>query len=274
MPDKRTSVLSIAGFDPTSGAGILADAAVFRSLGIHPLCVLTSVAAQGASGVRQIRTLPRHLITRELEVIAGEFSPSAVKVGMVFSPPAVRSIAAFLERTKIPAVCDPILKSSRGDDLIQRYAVPLLESLLFPLCRLVTPNLLEAGHFLDKKVADLLDAERAAQELSRRWGTAVLLKGGHLTGQVIDVLALDGKLEKYPHPRASEGMSLRGTGCALSSAVAVGFARGLNVRKAVEFALEYVQEAIAHHYTSGSKAKVGFLDYPSKQLLGQSRRSR
>lgn len=266
MPDKRISVLSIAGFDPTAGAGILADAAVFRSLGFHPLCVLTSVAAQGAGGVRQIRTLPRHLITRELEVVTEEFSPSAVKVGMVFSPPAVRSITAFLERTKIPAVCDPILKSSGGGDLIQRYAIPLLESLLFPLCRLVTPNLYEAGHFLERKIVDPVDIEKAARELSRRWGTAVLVKGGHLTGQAVDVLVLDGKLERYPHPRASKGMTLRGTGCALSSAVAAGFARGLDIRKAVEFAVEYVQEAIARRYTSGSKAKVGFLDYPPKQL--------
>jgi hydroxymethylpyrimidine/phosphomethylpyrimidine kinase len=265
-PLQRPAILSIAGFDPTSGAGILADAAVFRALGFHPLTVLTSVAAQGGSHLRQIHNLPEEFLIRQLEIVAAEFQPVAVKIGMLYSPEAVQVVAAFVRAMIIPAVLDPVMRSTSGGDLIKPEALPLLEGLLVPVCRLVTPNLAEAGYFLDREIVTLTDAEEAAQELAWLWNTAVLLKGGHLEGDPVDVLAEGGMLEKFTYPRAAAEVNLRGTGCALSSALAAGLAKGMNLSQAVAFARDFLQEAVINHYQAAADPSLGFLDFPLRQV--------
>jgi hydroxymethylpyrimidine/phosphomethylpyrimidine kinase len=262
----RPAILSIAGFDPTSGAGILADTAVFRALGFHPLTALTSLAAQGASHLRQIHNLPEEFLIRQLEIIAAEFHPAAVKIGMLYSPEAVQVVAAFVRAMNIPAVLDPVLRATSGGDLIKSEALPLLEGMLVPVCRLVTPNLAEAGYFLDRKITTLADAEEAAQELAWLWNTAVLLKGGHLEGDPVDILAEGGTLEKFTYPRAAAEVNLRGTGCALSSALAAGLAKGMNLSQAVAFARDFLQEAVNHHYLAATDPSTGFLDFPQRPI--------
>jgi len=261
LPPHRTAILSIAGFDPTGGAGILTDAAVFRALGFHPLTVLTSVAAQGATRVAQVHALPDDLLICQLEIIAAEFKPTAVKVGMVYEPSTVEVVTAFIRALKIPAVLDPVMKSTSGGDLVKSETLPLLESLLIPVCRLVTPNLAEAGYFLDREITSVSEAREAAQELSWLWNTPVLLKGGHLSGDPVDVLAEGDSLQAFPYARVAPEVNLRGTGCALSAAIAAGLARGLELYSAVVFARDFLQKAVQDHYLAASDPATGFLDF-------------
>jgi hydroxymethylpyrimidine/phosphomethylpyrimidine kinase len=266
LSPQRPAILSIAGFDPTNGAGILADAAVFRALGFHPLTVLTSVAAQGASQVALIQPLPEEFLIRQLEIIAAEFKPVAVKVGMIYNAEAVQVVTAFLRAAKIPAVLDPVMRSTSGGDLIKPEALPLMESLLIPACKVITPNLAEAGYFLDRQIITQSEAEEAAQELAWLWGTAVLLKGGHLKDNPVDILAQNDGLDKFERPRIAGEVNLRGTGCALSSALAAGLAGKMELRKAVTFARDFLQEAVQGHYRAAENPLTGFLNYSLRPL--------
>jgi len=261
MSTRRPAILSIAGFDPTAGAGILTDAAVFRALGFHPLAVLTSVAAQGASGVAQIRSLPEEFIQRQLDVVAAEFNPAGVKIGMLYGLPAVKVVTAFLSSRKILAVLDPLIWASSGKGLIRPSALSLLARRLMPLCRVITPNLVEAEYFLQRPVGDVESCEHAARELARRWKTAVLLKGGHLPGDPVDVLVEGDRVYRFLHPRIAPGIKFRGTGCALSSALAVGIAKGKKLTEAVEFAGDFVREVLTKHYLAAADETIGFMDY-------------
>lgn len=257
--NRRSALLSIAGFDPTGGAGVIADAAVFRTLGFHPLTTLSSVAAQNSIQVEAVQPLTGEFIARELSLTASEFSICAVKIGMLYSVEAVEVVAAFLQASRLPAVLDPVMKATSGGDLADPEAIPLLESRLIPLCRIVTPNLAEAEYFLGHSVSSLEEAQQAVQELSWLWDTAVLLKGGHFSGDPVDVLAEGKEITTYPHPRIAEVMNLRGTGCALSAAVAAGFGLGFDNRGAVDFAVKFIQERIGDSYISANNEMIGFL---------------
>ncbi|MFH1862241.1 MAG: bifunctional hydroxymethylpyrimidine kinase/phosphomethylpyrimidine kinase [bacterium] len=264
MKQAKRSLLCIAGFDPTAGAGILVDSAVFRALGFHPLAVLSSVTAQGNAGVQQIKALPKTLIKRQLSILFDEFQPEAVKIGMLYSEAAARVVADFLHGKNVPVVVDPVLRASSGGFLARGSLLPMMEKRIFPKGRIITPNLAEAGHFLGWEISGLRAAERAAVELQIRWGCAVLLKGGHLSGEPVDVFAdLEG-CETFKHPRFHQGSTIRGTGCALSAAIAAGLADRLTTREAVLGGIEFVQEAIERATPDSVFAQIRFLDFPSK----------
>jgi hydroxymethylpyrimidine/phosphomethylpyrimidine kinase len=256
---RRSALLSIAGFDPTGGAGVIADAAVFRTLGFHPLTTLSSVTAQNSRQVEEVHPLTGEFIARELTLTASEFSICAVKVGMLYSVEAVEVVAAFLQASQLPAVLDPVLKASSGGDLADPAAIPFMESRLMPLCRMVTPNLAEAEYFLGHPISSLEEVEQAAQELSWLWNTAVLLKGGHFPGEPVDILAEGREITTYAHSRSAETMNLRGTGCALSAAVTAGFGMGFDNRRAVDFAVKFIQDRIRDSYISANDETIGFL---------------
>jgi len=265
MAKRKPAILTIAGFDPTGGAGISVDSAVFRSLGFHPLTVLTSVAAQGASRVAQIQGLSGDFIRRELEIVSQEFQPRAVKIGMLYGEPAVLACADFIEKHGLSAVLDPLIWASSGRSLLRASAMRSLSQRLIPMCRLITPNLQEARYFLRMPILNLSEAAQAARWLARRWETWVLLKGGHLPGPPVDVLTDGDQVRRYPHSRIAEGTNLRGTGCALSAAAAVGLAQGKPVEEAVEFAVKFLQKAIANHYLAAQNKSVGYLHFPAGQ---------
>ncbi len=257
--NRRSALLSIAGFDPTGGAGVIADAAVFRSLGFHPLTTLSSVAAQNSRQVEAVHPLSGEFIARELAVTVSEFTVSAVKIGMLYSAEAVEVVAAFLQASKFPAVLDPILKASSGRDLADPAAIPIMESRLMPLCRMITPNLAEAEYFLGHSISSVEEAKQAVQELSWLWSTSVLLKGGHFPGEPVDILADGKEVSIFDHTRTAETVNLRGTGCALSAAIAVGFAKGFDNRSAVDFAIQFIQDRIQDFYISAKDEMIGFL---------------
>ncbi|MBU1651914.1 bifunctional hydroxymethylpyrimidine kinase/phosphomethylpyrimidine kinase [bacterium] len=258
---KRPPILSIAGFDPTGGAGIIADATVFRAFGFHPLTVLTSVAAQGAANVSEVLPLPKTFIAKELAIIASEFQPQAVKIGMLYSSDAVEATADYLNTQTLPVVLDPLVKSSSGGDLALPTAIPTIEELLIPHCTLVTPNLPEAEFFLGRKLTSLEMVKGAALQLSEKWQCGVLVKGGHLEGDPVDVLVYGGELNEFPHQRISMRTRIRGTGCSLSTAIAAGLAQGKNVSEAVESAITFIAKAIQNAYCSSRSNEVGFLGF-------------
>ncbi len=258
----KDAILSIAGFDPTGGAGILADSAVFRALGFHPLTLLTSVAAQGASRVQEIVPLSASFILKQLEIILQEFEPKAIKIGMLYSIDAVDAVVEQLRNINIPIVLDPIIKSSSGTLLIESSALKSLEDKLIPLCRVVTPNIPEARHFLQTEIDTSDQAIEAATELSNRWDCAVLLKGGHLESNPIDILVINGSSHRFAHSREHELKKLRGTGCALAAAIAAFLAQNKSVFEAVEGALQFLESAISDAYTSATDLNTAFLEFP------------
>ncbi|MCX6639484.1 MAG: hydroxymethylpyrimidine/phosphomethylpyrimidine kinase [bacterium] len=261
-PDRKEALLTIAGFDPTAGAGILMDSAVFRALGFHPLAVLTSVAAQGTNGVAQVQPLSAAFIKRELQIIQDEFHLGAIKIGMLYSAGAIKAVGLFLRASELPVVLDPVLTASGGGALIVPHALRTLEKELFPYCQLITPNLDEAESFSGTRLITITDMETCAGKLSKRWGCAVLLKGGHLQGEVVDVLADNGKITRFPHQRQREGLNVRGTGCALAAAVAAFLSKGIPLSEAVGAGIRFVESALAGAYSTGYSSNVGFLNLP------------
>ncbi len=254
----KSTLLTIAGFDPTGGAGILVDAAVFRSLGFHPLAVLTSVAAQGSEGVRALEALPGEFIATELEVIQRVFQPKAIKVGMLYHPEAVEMVGEFLSRADVPVVFDPVMQASGGGRLITEEAFSELEQFVIPHCMLVTPNLHEAGTFAGELINDVVAMRKTAVNLSGKWECGVLIKGGHLHQKPVDVLAVGNEVRDFPHERVSAGFSVRGTGCALSSAVTAGLALGKPLEEAVAFGVGFTAGLIRDAYRCDREEKASF----------------
>jgi len=222
------AVLVLAGLDPSGGAGLLADAETVRALGAHPLCVATALTVQTMRAARRFQPVDPSLIADAMRALLEEEDVRAIKVGMVGDAANARAIRALLPEG-IPVVVDPVLAASSGAPLFSGPPGELLE-----LARgaILTPNLAEAEA--------LLGAPADAGKLLERGLLAVLLKGGHLAGAPVDVLATAAGVEQFAAPRIPA--SARGTGCRLASAIAAGLARGVPLRDAVIAARTYVRE--------------------------------
>ena len=255
------AVLTIAGSDSSGGAGIQADVKTIESMGLFAECAVTALTAQNTLGVHGVLDVDPAFVAQQIDVVFDDIRPDAVKVGMVSSPAIVEAIAGALFRNDARhVVVDPVMVATSGSALIEGGAVDALVRRLFPLAEVITPNLPEAEALAGFPIADEADAERAARAIAERCreagralpdGTggvpAVLVKGGHGLGgpQAADdvLLAVDGTLtwlrgERVDNPNA------HGTGCTLSSAIAVNLARGFDVERAVRGAKAYVAGAL------------------------------
>lgn len=255
------AVLTIAGSDSSGGAGIQADVKTIESMGLFAECAVTALTAQNTLGVHGVLDVDPAFVAQQIDVVFDDIRPDAVKVGMVSSPAIVEAIAGALFRNGARhVVVDPVMVATSGSALIEGGAVDALVRRLFPLAEVITPNLPEAEALAGFPIADEADAERAAWAIAERCreagralpdGTggvpAVLVKGGHGPGgpQAADdvLLAADGTLtwlrgERVDNPNA------HGTGCTLSSAIAVNLARGFDVERAVRGAKAYVAGAL------------------------------
>lgn len=229
----RSRILVIAGSDSSGGAGLQRDLSVLASQGVDAACVVTAVTAQSNSRVRSVHLLPPALIAEQFAA-ATEEPVDAIKIGMLGSRACVQTIAEALASVPtIPVVLDPVLASSSGRALLEPGAIDLLRESLCPRATLVTPNLGEAALLLgtDRARTDE-DCARQATELAHRLHAAVLLKGGHATGELAtDLLAReDATTVALSSPRLAA--SMRGTGCALASLIAAALARGLGLEEA------------------------------------------
>jgi len=245
-------VLTIAGSDSGGGAGIQADLKTMLALGCHGMSVITAVTAQNSLGVQGAWELPPEAVRAQFRSVVDDIGVDAVKTGMLASNSLVDIVAGLLETLPggTPVVVDPVVVSKHGDSLLDPEAVSSVRSRMLPLATVLTPNLHEVEVLTGIEVRDERDqgaAARALLELGPGW---VLIKGGHLDGDAVDLLT-DGRSEYVFRTARLASRNTHGTGCTLASAIASYLARGLDVPVAVESAKEYVTGAIAGGFELG-----------------------
>jgi hydroxymethylpyrimidine/phosphomethylpyrimidine kinase len=250
----RVIALTIAGSDSGGGAGIQADLKTFMRFGVFGTSAITAVTAQNTLGVRAWERVSPALVRAQIEAVAVDLRPGAIKSGMLGDAEVVRAVAEGVRTHALrPYVLDPVMVATSGDPLLEGDAVSAIVDELFPLATLVTPNLDEVAILIGEKPEDVAAMERAARELVKKRGArAALVKGGHLAGaELVDVL-FDGRtVRRFTHARV-DTTSTHGTGCTLSAAIAAGLALRVPLDGAVELGLEYVRRAIASAPALGS----------------------
>lgn len=251
MTQTPPRVLAVAGSDSGGGAGIQADLKTMLALGVHGMTVVCAVTAQNSVGVQGYWELPVEAVRAQLDSVLGDIGAQAIKTGMLASPEIVRAVAERLAVTNAPVVVDPVAVSKHGDSLLSPGALEALRTDLLRVATVVTPNLLEAELLTGHSITDepgMLAAARSIAALGPRW---VLVKGGHLPGNPVDLLFGDGRVTRYPGRRIASTHT-HGTGCTLASAIASYLAMGADVPEAVESAKDYVTGAIEGGFPLGS----------------------
>jgi len=250
----RVIALTIAGSDSGGGAGIQADLKTFMRFGVFGTSAITAVTAQNTLGVRAWERVSPALVRAQIDAVATDLRPAAIKSGMLGDAEVVRSVADALRTHALrPYVLDPVMVATSGDPLLESDAVSAIVDELFPLATLVTPNLDEVAVLLGERPKDVTGMERAARELvTRRGARAALVKGGHLEGaELVDVLFDGRSVRRLTHARV-ETTSTHGTGCTLSAAIAAALALRVPLDGAVELGLEYVRRALVSAPALGS----------------------
>lgn len=240
-------VLTIAGSDSGGGAGIQADLKAISANGCFGASVITALTAQNTVGVTAIHPVPVDFVAAQMDAVLSDIGADAVKIGMLFSPELIRTVAAGLKRHDVrTVVLDPVMVAQSGDKLLQDEAIDALKTELIPLATLITPNLPEASVLLGREIATNEDARQAVTDLAAFGCSNVLVKGGHLeSGDSDDTLYLvdEQRLITLRGTRIPTRNN-HGTGCTLSSAIAAGLAKGQNVETAVRSAKDYISGAI------------------------------
>ena len=244
-------VLSIAGSDPSAGAGIQQDLKTITAHGCYGATVITSITAQNTLGVQAAMPVLPEVVGQQLRAVLSDLEPKAIKIGMLPDAEVAQVVAdelrCYLEQHSVPVVYDPVMVSTSGYPLMAPEAVQLVVSKLFPLCTLVTPNLPETNRLLQLigKPIPSSFVQVAGETLSRYFGCAFLLKGGHADSpKMIDLLfECDGNVSTFATERIATG-NLHGTGCTLSSAIASNLALGHQLPDAVGQAKQFVTDAI------------------------------
>jgi hydroxymethylpyrimidine/phosphomethylpyrimidine kinase len=263
MVETPPVVLTIAGFDPSSGAGITADIKTIAANGCYGIAGITALTVQSSSGVKLVVPADSNLLRQTLEELSGDIEISAVHVGMLGSGQIASCVADFLAGAKLPfVVLDPILKSSSGASLLDESGINVLKKRLLPLATVVTPNVDEAAALTGIEVVDLEGMERAARRLHEMGADAVAVTGGHLE-QAVDLLSIDllsvdlgsekGEQKVFRADRVASKHT-HGTGCAFSTAIACHLAWGRPLSMAVLLAKTYVTSAIRYGYAIGKGA--------------------
>jgi len=246
QPGMKPTVMTIAGFDPSGGAGVLADIKTITAFGCYGVAVITSVTFQSTQGVFGARHLGREDVRSQIVPIMSDFEIEAVKVGMLPTAELVQEVAARLAgRSKPILVLDPVSVSTSGYVLVELDATALACRLLYPLAALVTPNCREAASLTGRAVDDPESMEAAGRQILDFGSGAVLVTGGDLDSEFAHDVLVDAEgATRYTVERLKSS-NTHGTGCALSSAIASLLARGEPLRKAVSEAKRYVRDAIA-----------------------------
>ncbi len=250
MPAAPPVVLTIAGSDSSCGAGVQADLKTIAALGGYGVNALTSVVSESPGHVSAIRLLDAGFIADQMRVLFSAFPIRAVKTGMLGGRAQVEAVVAqwlAIEGARPPLVVDPVMVATGGGKLLEDEAVACIQAELLPLARVITPNMDEARVLSARTLRTREDMAACAQELSARYATAVLIKGGHLEhDDAADVLCDGGAPVWFSAPR-TVGVHTHGTGCAYSAAIATGLALGLGLHEAVGAAKQFISSAIATH---------------------------
>ena len=239
-----TSVaLTIAGSDPSGGAGIQADLKTFQQHGVFGTAVLTLLTVQNTRAVSAVRILDPDFVLAQLDAVLSDIPPVVAKTGALGSAALIEAIAERLPRWGFPVVVDPVMISKHGQALIDADAVDAVRRKLIPHALLITPNMSEAAVLAELEVNDLASMERAAATIALRGVPHVLITGGALETQAVDVLWSEGECHCFATPRVDRP-DTHGTGCALSAAITARLARGEAVQAAVQGAKAYVTDGI------------------------------
>jgi hydroxymethylpyrimidine/phosphomethylpyrimidine kinase len=238
--------VTIAGSDSSGGAGIQADLKTFSALAVYGASVITALTAQNTQGVTGIHDVPPAFIAAQMDAVFSDLSVGAVKIGMLSQTTTIEAVVQGLERHRQSnVVVDPVMVATSGDRLLKAEAVEALRRLLIPHARVITPNLPEAAALLDAPVAANETAMREqAERLLQLGAQAVLIKGGHGSGaESVDLLVQPSGVTRLAAKRVPT-QNTHGTGCTLSSAIAAGLAKGMDLDQAVRAGKSYVTAAI------------------------------
>jgi hydroxymethylpyrimidine/phosphomethylpyrimidine kinase len=239
-------VLIVAGSDSGGGAGIQADIKAVSALGSYAATAITALTAQNTLGVHGVFGVPTDFIQQQMRVVLDDIGADCIKTGMLHSSAVIEAVAEVLrnEGAGIPVVVDPVMVAKGGAALLENEAVTTLRTALLPLASLLTPNIPEAEALTGRSIRGEREMEAAAAALMDAGAVAVLIKGGHLTGDTVrDVLVTEGGSRVFENPRIDTPHT-HGTGCTLASAIAAGLSQGLSVAAAVGRAEAYLHEAI------------------------------
>lgn len=245
MKRKINTALTIAGSDCSGGAGIQADLKTMTMNGVYAMSAVTALTAQNTMGVRAIQEAEPAFLKEQIDAVFEDIYPDAVKIGMVSSGTLIRVIADRLRAYDAKnIVVDPVMVATSGSALLETDAVQTLTKELFPLATVVTPNIPEAEILSGSTIKSEADMEAAAETISKKYGCAVLLKGGHQINDANDLLYAEGTVQWFKGKRI-DNPNTHGTGCTLSSAIAANLAKGFTVPEAVRRAKAYISDALA-----------------------------
>lgn len=238
-------VLTVAGSDSSGGAGVQADIKTITALGGYAASAITALTAQDTTGVFDVLPVPPDFVRRQIDVVLADIGADCIKTGMLHDAGIVAAVAESLAAfPDLPLVLDPVLRSTSGTALLEASAVEELKRRLIPRARVLTPNLPEAEMLLGRSIGGVDEMAEAARALIALGAGAVVLKGGHLAGNRLRDLVVDGD-EVYAFENARiETRHTHGTGCSLASAIATGLAQGMALRPAIARAHDFVQRAI------------------------------
>ncbi|HFI0328528.1 TPA: bifunctional hydroxymethylpyrimidine kinase/phosphomethylpyrimidine kinase [Streptococcus suis] len=237
--------LSIAGTDPTGGAGIMADLKSFQARSVYGMAVVTSVVAQNTKGVQLIRHLDQEILEEQLKSVFQDIVPDAIKTGMLAQVETIELVASYLAEQKCPYVLDPVMVATSGDRLIEEDAIQALKTKLLPLATIITPNLPEAEVLVGRTLKSENDIMNAGRWIRKELGVKnVVIKGGHLANVASDYLFLeDGEVRIISAARIATNHT-HGTGCTYAAVITAELAKGRTVAQAVETAKRFITEAI------------------------------
>ena len=235
--------LTIAGSDPSGGAGIQADLKTFHQFGVYGEAIITLVTVQNTVALERVECLPAVLVLHQLRAVLDDIPPTAAKTGALGNRSIVQAVAGAAVDFRFPLVVDPVMVSQHGRLLVTQDALEAMRDELIPQASLLTPNLAEASALTGLEVKDLDSMFQAARELHRMGAKAVLVKGGHLDGDAVDLLYMSGLTRQFRAPRI-ETKNTHGTGCTYSAAIAAELSRGTLLEHAIERAKSFVTEAI------------------------------
>jgi hydroxymethylpyrimidine kinase/phosphomethylpyrimidine kinase len=258
-------LLSVAGFDPTTGAGVGLDLRVFRGLGFQGMALLTSLTAQNTRGVSELFCLPPEFLWNQYRSLAVDVVISGIKVGMIGSKRNIEVVAEILaSHPRIPKVLDPVFKSSSGSWLIEEEAFSEYSEKIKGKSTLLTPNLVEASLISGIEVITPEDMKKAAEIISEKTLAPCLIKGGHLGGNISDIL-FDGKSHHvFEKPRLDK--KVHGTGCFLSSSLLSFLVKGSTLKQAVRQAIELTHQAMETSVRVGQGQRIIDFPVPSDQF--------
>jgi hydroxymethylpyrimidine/phosphomethylpyrimidine kinase len=259
--EDRPTLLVVAGLDPSGGAGLTLDVAVARAFGVHPLGVLTAVAVENTRRLSRRVDLEGEDVRGQLAILGEEFLIGSVKAGMLATEDAVRALAEWLaDRPRLPLVLDPVLRASSGGALGEPGLLAALRAELLPRTRVVTPNLDELAALTGREAPDRGRVPEAARALREQGATWVLVTGGHLARDRGADFLCGPDTETWLEESSRTVGNVRGTGCALATAVAAGLARGETVPDAVREAKAFVTAGLDRSYVTGEGRFLGWGD--------------